>query len=476
MVFLSRKDIMSRLRESSRDNCINWRGSPLRSGDNVMFLSRNPSLHGSLPGQIIDIQDYRDIPNRELSDVDVLSKNGRTRMILIRHRSLFKGKGATNLDPVQYSQIPDGMKEVVDTLELEWVQWNFVLSPCFIFHADTIQRGLFTSKGMERIFFIRFSRTRNGKMIPISESNWNPFYRDEVFPKVESYPEALWNNIVSLKHEVQKALSRGGQWDGRTVSIKFYSQPSFFSYLKDELEFACGEDVLMHSYRFTRSRKVMFDTLATTRRKVKHDADIIRVLTEDQLEVVRKVLGTSFGVGVLQPLPSLKTLKANPSVSGTVWLRNSDPVRVISCSPEVGCMGDGSAKPVFYNILPGKKGRQPFRLLCSYRGIDFRYNAVKYGFSELSIQMRFVKVRGDSNVVKKVVGKVTGDDDSGDSDSSSIMVAEGDFITLESNRVYLVSEVGHDGTVRCVSPANQTNEPIVISIEEANQAFSRMCK
>jgi hypothetical protein len=56
------------------------------------------------------------------------------------------------------------------------------------------------------------------------------------------------------------------------------------------------------------------------------------------------------------------------------------------------------------------------------------------------------------------------------------MVSEGDYITLASNRVYVVSEVGEDGKVRCVSPANPVNDPIEISIEEANAALSRQCK
>jgi hypothetical protein len=58
MVILSRKEISCRLRKSSRDNCVNWRGSPLRSGDNVIFKNEGSYLSG----QIIDIQDLRDVP------------------------------------------------------------------------------------------------------------------------------------------------------------------------------------------------------------------------------------------------------------------------------------------------------------------------------------------------------------------------------------------------------------------------------
>lgn len=462
---------MSRLRMSSRENCINWRGSVLRSGDNVIFMSKTESR--SLPGQIIDIQDYRDVPNKERPFVLNVRKHGRTRMILMRHRRILKGKEIPPIDPFLYCHIPEGIEEVVDTLELEWVQWNFVISPCFIFHADTLQRGLFTCSGMERLYYIRFSSSRNGKMIPIRENKWCPFYRDELFPDAESYPEVLWNNIVSMKHEVNKVLCRGGQWDGRTVTAKLQCPPSFFRYVKDELEEVFGDQIRKKTIRCQRQRKVMFDTLAVTRRKVTHRGELIRILNEDQLDVVRKIFGLSFGVGVLQPLPSLKFLRANPSVSATVWLRNSDPVRIVSCIAEREHIDDGLAKPVCDNAQSSREGSKTMKIMCSYRGMDIRYTAVKYGFSEVSIQLRFVKVRGDSNVVKKLFEK--GEYDGSDGDSSSIMVSEGDFITLESNRVYRVSAIGEDGMVRCVSPANPINEPIVISIDEANEALSRQC-
>jgi hypothetical protein len=59
MVHYSSKDINARLHASSRENFINWRGSALRSGDNVLFISKTASC--SIPGQIINIQDYHDI-------------------------------------------------------------------------------------------------------------------------------------------------------------------------------------------------------------------------------------------------------------------------------------------------------------------------------------------------------------------------------------------------------------------------------
>jgi hypothetical protein len=108
--------------------------------------------------------------------------------------------------------------------------------------------------------------------------------------------------------------------------------------------------------------------------------------------------------------------------------------------------------------------------------MDIRYTAVKYGFSNISIQVRFVKVRGNSMAVNKVLGKIPTDFDCSDSDASSFMVSEGDFITLPSNRVYVVKDIGEDGMVRCVSPANSITEPIFISIEEANEGLRKQCR
>jgi hypothetical protein len=471
MVYWSRKEISSRLKQSSRDNCVNWRGSALRSGDNVIFRTKTDG--GYIPGQIIDIKDYRDVPRKELESPFVIPKDDRTRMILIRHRTIVNIKNSHPLESARYCHVPDSMNEVADTLLLEWVLWNSVVSPCFIFHIDTIQRGLFTCKGMARCYYIRFLKSRNGKYIPISEGSWLPFYRDELFPDVESYPEVLWTNILALKNEVQKAMCRGGQWDGRTVSAKLNAQPSFFRYLKDEVADAFGEELLTASLRCSRSKKVIFDNLAASRRKIKYHGELIRILNEDELDAVRKVLGSSFGVGVTHAIPSLKQLKENPFISGTVWLQNSDSVRIVSCCQGGMDIGSGLAKPLYPNSQTNSR-KKPIKLLCSYRGLDIRFTTARHGTSEISVQCRFVKVRADSQSVHKVLGSNVSY--VSDTDSSFLMVSEGDFLTLDNDKVYVVRDVLGDGTVRCESPSHPINDPIVISVEEANEALNRKYK
>jgi hypothetical protein len=363
---------------------------------------------------------------------------------------------------------------VADSVILEWVSDQAVLFPCFIFHIDAIQQGLFTCRGMERFFFIRFQQTRNGKLLPIHESNWSPFYRDPLFPEIESFPEAIWNNIVTLKQEVLRSLTRGGQWDGRTVSCKIVgSQPSFFQYLKDEIEEHLGEVIPTAKMRYSHSRKVIYDNMCATRKRIKFNCDLIRVLLENEMDAVRKVFVVSFGIGVMQSVPSLKALRLNPMLHPMVFLRNSDPVWMVSCCNDAADQNRNVGKPSFEG---NRMSVRPMKLLCSYRGLDFRYNKSKYGVPELSVQCRFIKVNGDSQLLSRLVGSHTREVFVSDSDSSCVGVTEGDYITLPGPKVYVVQEINMDGTVRCVSPANPVNDPLIITIEQANEAYQLQCK
>jgi hypothetical protein len=375
---LSRKDIQQRLRELSRDNCINWRGSAIRSGDNVLCLAHDRAA--PLPCQIIDIQDYRDIGKKERASISNKPKDLRTRMVLIRHREVLCGKDVRAPDCTKYFHVPECLKEVVDTVILEWIPAFAVSSPCFIFHVDSIQKGLFTCKGMERLFYIRFQKTRNGKFIPLQEKDWEPFYRDPKHPEIESFPEALWTNLICLKQEVQKAMCRGGQWNGRTSSAKLVGMhPSFFRYLKDEMDSLIEEEVIPHPIRFTRSRKVLYDNLAASRKKLKFNGKMIRVIEEEHLDAVRKIFGISFGVGVMQTVPSFKALKENPSLNDTVWLRNSDPVRIVTCLQQVDDLDPEKARPALPLIARSTDGvfccRRPTKLICSFRGLDIWFTS-----------------------------------------------------------------------------------------------------
>jgi hypothetical protein len=56
-----------------------------------------------------------------------------------------------------------------------------------------------------------------------------------------------------------------------------------------------------------------------------------------------------------------------------------------------------------------------------------------------------------------------------------MIVAEGDYIRLPGSWVYIVQEITREGTVRCVSPSNLVNDPIIVSLEEANEGLLQQC-
>jgi hypothetical protein len=51
-----------------------------------------------------------------------------------------------------------------------------------------------------------------------------------------------------------------------------------------------SEELLNKSFRCHRQRTVLLDTLAVTKRRVKVDGELIRIISEKQLDAVRKVL------------------------------------------------------------------------------------------------------------------------------------------------------------------------------------------
>lgn len=439
----------------------------LRTGDNVVYKAKHHRQ--SIVGQILDITDQGRIPKGECSFVDSPGKTPRTRMVLMRMRLELDERKIRRPDPMEYCHVGDTMKEVVDSYECEWVPATAVINICFIFHIDSIQKGLFSCQGMKSVFFVRFMKSRNGRLIPIAEKNWRPFYRDSKFPWEESYPERIWMQLMSLKMEVQKTLSRGGEWNGRTVSAKLAGIPSsFYGYIFEEINQRTMQPVPHGVVRNSRCHKVMFDNLSACNVRTKLETDILRFSEEEHLDAVRNVFGNTFGVGCCIQVPSMKMLRDNPSLKATVWLRNMDPIRVVSCISDEEDLEPGKEKPIAVCSSVLKEKGKRMKLLSSYRGLDIRYSVGRNGLPELSVQCRFVKLRGDSMAVCKLHGR-NGTESESDSESSSLHVEIGDYLHVQGKKAYVVQEICNDGTVRCVSPTFPTNEPLVLTIEEANQ-------
>jgi hypothetical protein len=257
---LGKAELERRLHNSCRDNCINWRGAAIRSGDNVVFQAKH---HGSpFVGQLIDVRDHDSIPKSERDSIRTKGKNRFTRMALVRLRPFVEESDAPRPQVGDNCHLPYSMKEVSESSNVEWIPAKAMVSICFIFHMDVIQKGLVSCGGMERGFFIRF-RESEGKLIPLKEQEFHPFYRDPKFPFQESYPESIWSSLSVLKQQVAKEMSCGGVWDGRTKSAKVNGvPPSFFGYLKSEFEEEAETELQYDRIRSSRPRKHMFDNFA----------------------------------------------------------------------------------------------------------------------------------------------------------------------------------------------------------------------
>jgi hypothetical protein len=149
---LAKGVIDSRLRDSSREICINWRGAALRTGDNVLYKAKNHRK--MMAGQIIDIRDEDKIPKHEFTWIAARGKKKSGRMCLIRKLIEMGSRSARRPDPTEYCNVADCIKELVDTYEVEWVPAISVLKPCFILHIDSIQKGLFNCWGIKNLYYI----------------------------------------------------------------------------------------------------------------------------------------------------------------------------------------------------------------------------------------------------------------------------------------------------------------------------------
>jgi hypothetical protein len=286
-----------------------------------------------LIGQLIDLQDENNIPHGEIKH-SCGSKISR-RMALVRWFSMIDEKDVRRPPIGERCHLPHGIKEVCQTNTVEWVPCRFVVNICFIFHLQAIQKGFVSCGGMDRVFFIRFHKLSDD-LLPLKERDFKPFYRDPKFPFQEGYPEAIWSQLMCMKMQLAKEMSCGGAWDGRTKSAKLNGvPPSFFGYLKDQFATESNDTTIQYNkIRTSRPRKHVFDNFASQQVRMSTLVHQIRVLEECELDIVRKVCGNSFGVGLTAPVPSIKEVKrCSLPMNGTVWLQDDHEVRIVSCVP-----------------------------------------------------------------------------------------------------------------------------------------------
>jgi hypothetical protein len=467
---LSKAEIERRLKDSSRDNCINWRGAAIRSGDHVLLERPGEEDLCSFVGQLIDVMDAALVPKGE---IDATFRRGKKkRLALVRILPFVERGVASPPTAGENCHLPYSMKEVCQSTSVEWFPVDSVVNICFVFHIDCIQKGLVSCGGMESVFYIRFKKSE-GALIPMKYREFNPFYRDPNFPFQESFPEMIWSTLQGLKQQVNKEMSCGGVWDGRTKLAKMTGvAPSFFGYLKYQLEKEADCNMQYNKIRSSRPRKHMFDNFAARQVRINSLVHQIRVLEEWELDVVRKVCGNSFGVGLTVPVPLMKEVKRSClPMNGTVYMRTDDQVRIVTCRPYEQDLDNNKAKR---SCPSGNKEvfDRPTKLRCSYRGLDIRHIENKSGCWELAVQVRFVKVQGNSPAILKAQAVVLSDGAPSDVESEDLEVSVGVYIRIGTHPnliTHVVECIDDNGRVRCRDATDDEQAPVYLSLVEANE-------
>jgi hypothetical protein len=400
------------------------------------------------------------------------------RMALVRWYSFVDEKEARCPPVGERCHLPYGMKEVCLTNTAEWVISSAVVNICFIFHLESIQKGHVSCAGMDRVYYIRFQKT-SGDLLALKERDYSPFYRDPKFPFQEGYPEAIWSQLSGLKLQLAKEMSCGGVWDGRTKSAKLHGvPPTFFGYLKDQFgAVSTYNSPQYNKIRTSRPKKHVYDNFASQQVRMYTMVHQLRVLEECELDVVRKVCGNSFGVGLTAPVPTMKEVRhSSIPMNGTVWLRNDHEVRIVSCLPTERDVDLSKGKRCIDDANADVDYKRPTKLRCSYRGVDIRHLQTKNGVWELVVQARFVKVKASSVAVRKAQCAFLRDGVISDVESEDLEVSAGEFIRIgvpPNLHTYFVDSIDSNGVVCCKDATDENEPPVYMSLKEANTLYNK---
>jgi hypothetical protein len=227
----------------------------------------------------------------------------------------------------------------------------------------------------------------------------------------------------------------------------------------------------------SRPRKQMFDNFAARQVRIKTIVHQIRVLEEWELDLVRKIWGNSFGVGLTAAVPTMKEAKQSClPMEGTVWLRNDHEVRIVSCLPSEEDSDTSKGKRCLDATHDDDHWKRPAKIRCSYRGVDIRHNQTQSGVWKLVVQARFVKLRGSSAAVRKAQCVFFNKGVVSDVESEDIKISVGDCIRIGAPPrllTYIVDSIDQNGIVCCKDVSNDTVEPVYMSLKEANKQYNK---
>jgi hypothetical protein len=428
---LSLPEIETRLDLASPNQCYDFMmeensSACIRPGEYVLY-TRSPFLYDTstltvLVGHIIELTELRDIPRDEMGDnfwqyhETLVNPDPRELFALVRHMDY---KNEPLPKHAKYPLLPPTLQEVVLSSTMQWIQTNRIEAIAFVFQVDQINLGAFSCAGMRNAFFLRESYDLQMDANALVDGyDFDPFYAPY---GSESYSKRIWNGISSVKELCWRSMtSSKSQWDGRTKHVHFpgvnKELMQYITYMiksvMDNSSAPLCEDTMM----VNKAKKMVHPDLSISNKKRKYDVSLLRVVEEKELDLVRSVLGSTFGVGLTHSAPTIKAIKLAAKECGkdisTVELQDHQIVRIVTCreddvdtdilkdkvSAHGNPFGDDGGDKENNPPQPFDKSH-PQRRWISFPGCDFFHEESTY--TNFHVALRFKKLKANAETVAK---------------------------------------------------------------------------
>jgi hypothetical protein len=213
--------------------------------------------------------------------------------------------------------------------------------------------------------------------------------------------------------------SSKSQWDGRTKHVHFPGMNQecmqYITYMmKLALENPDDNYLCEDRMSISKAKKVCHPNLSVSHKKRKYDVSLLRVVEEYELDIVRSILGSTFGIGLTHSAPTMAAIKEEQSKSGkdisTVELQSHQTFMIVTCreddvdeDPDKD-LALAIAEPVDTSdeeYEPFNKKEHPQKRWLPFPGCDFFFEEPT--ITNFHVALRFKKLEGNASTVTKAM-------------------------------------------------------------------------
>ena len=392
-----------RYKEGNKYNCIElFQGSLIRKGEFCTYGEDKQV------GFIMDSLDKCYISKEERRACGIsgsIKKDARyvlVREIITRH-------GVANPDEDRYDMLPPGLPEAIPTAVCNWIPVEEVHGIAFLFDIEKIQDLTYNPAGIANAYFTRRYTNPSGKYC--TQKDFVSFHLGRSFSK------RMWDFGCSGIKVSVKNMSGKEQWTGRRKITKLKGHNI------EVLDFFGGRmvegddegDVIERTYTTTKYHREQLHDLSIVNKKKRSVNHMVRCLNEPALKRARKSFGSNLGVA--NPAPARSVKKIRQGEDPLTELNTDALVRLVTLDKNhKDAQADKEVPPyevVSSSVLTGtdhdekeKKriAREKYAVNCKHPNLTFTFTEHGVGDTEVTFDMRFKRVLGDSDVIKKHVG------------------------------------------------------------------------